>query len=218
MTHERFIELLNLYLDGELPPNQAAELERTIASDVDRRRIYRQYCQMQKACSGLSEYFREEAAPAPNFRQGKVVAIAGRGAARDWLRSIALVASGALAACAVFVAVRQMSPATGPAIAGQPASTAFKPELAQSQLVPFTTTVALNANPAGFRNPWNQGRRDIVVDFSRMTATNRPLGTPDLRNISGVEDLKVDLRPYGEVPTTPLRLEEIEANAFQFQR
>ncbi|HLP07532.1 MAG TPA: zf-HC2 domain-containing protein [Opitutaceae bacterium] len=214
MTHDQFIELLNLYVDGELPPAQAVELERAIAGDPERRRIYRQYCQMQKACAGLAEQFREEAAPAPQFRRGKVVAIEARGS-REWLRSLGLVASGALAACAVFVAVRQATPSAEPAVAAQPATNIAQPEIARVQSVTQTTTVALSANPAGFRNPWNQGSRDIVVDFTRMAPPTRPLVVPDL---SGTEDLKVDLRPYGEVPTTPLRLEEIEANAFQFQR
>ncbi len=213
MTHDRFIELLNLYVDGELPPAQAAELERAIAGDAERRRIYRQYCQMQKACSGLAEHFREEAAPAPHFRQGKVVAIDAQRGAREWLRSLGLVASGALAACAVFVAVRQVSPAAAPAEVAQPA--VAQPEVARAQPVLQATTVAYGADPAGFRNPWGQGSRDIVVDFARMAPVTRPLVVPDL---SSVEDLKVDLRPYSDVSNTPLRLEEIEANAFQFQR
>ncbi|MFT3828295.1 MAG: zf-HC2 domain-containing protein [Opitutaceae bacterium] len=214
MTHDQFIELLNLYVDGELPPARAAELERAIATDAERRRIYRQYCQMQNACAGLAEHFREEAAPVPQFRKGRVVAIEGRGS-REWLRSLGLIASGALAACAVFVVARQATPSAGPAVAVQPAANVAQPEIARSQPVTPTTTVAYSANPAGFRNPWAQGSRDIVVDFTRMAPPTRPLIVPDL---SGAEDLKVELRPYSEVPTTPLRLDEIEANAFQFQR
>lgn len=215
MTHEKFIESLNLYLDGELPPAEAANLEREIAGNLEYRRVYRQYCQMQNACAELSERFREEAAPAPHFRKGAVVEIPRR-ARGDWLRSLGLVASGALAACAVFVVVRQAAPtAAVPTVAAnQPA-----PVLAPSQPVQYTTTVALNGNPTGFRNPWTANNR-TVVDFSRLSPPTKPLqlGVPELNKTPGAEALKVDLQPYGTTPGAPLRVEDIEAAAFQYQR
>ncbi len=212
MTHEKFIDSLNLYLDGELPPPEAAALEREIAGSPERRRIYRQYCQMQNACAELAERFREEAAPAPHFRKGAVVELQPR-ASGDWFRSIALVASGAVAACVVFVAVRQVQPAGSPAAVAQQ-------QPAARQIVPFTTTVAYGSNPAGFRNPWNSQNREIAVDFSRLapgTLTLKP--TPvDLTKPFGSGELKVDMKPYDAVPVVPVRIEEIDATAFQFQR
>lgn len=211
MTHETFIELLNLYLDGELPPARAAELERTIADNVEYRRIYRQYCQMQQACAGLAERFREEASPAPQFRRGRVVEL-DRRASGDWLRSIALMAGGALAACVVFVTVQQLSPQ-----ADAPALAVNTPETPAGQtVVPYTTTVAANANPAGFRNPW---ANQPVVDFTQPAASAQDfvLSAPDSTTLANPE-LKVELQPYGKGPGTPLQLEEIQAAAFQFQR
>ncbi len=212
MTHEKFIESLNLYLDGELPPAEAAALEREIAGSTERRRIYRQYCQMQNACAELAERFREEAAPAPHFRQGAVVELRPR-ASGEWFRSIALVASGALAACVVFVAVRQIPPeGPVPSVAQQQPSA--------PQMVPYTTTVAFDANPAGFRNPWGAQRRDVAVDFSRLTAASLTLQpTPvDLTKPFGSGDPQMDVKPYEAVPVVPMRIEEIDATAFQFQR
>ena len=217
MTHEKFIESLNLYLDGELPPQEAAALEREIAGNGDHRRIYRQYCQMQNACGELAERFREEASPAPHFRKGAVVELPVR-ARGDWFRSVALVASGALAACVVFVAVQRLSPpAATPAIAqSQPAPTATAATVA-SQPVPYTMTVAAGANPAGFRNPWAATNR-TVVDFSRLPATTAPLLPAPLAAAPVGEELKVELQPYGQAPGAPLQMEQIEAAAFQFPR
>ena len=217
MTHEKFIELLNLYLDGALPPAEAAALERDIAGNLEHRRIYRQYCQMQNACGELAERFREEASPAPYFRKGAVVELPAR-AQGGWFRSVALMASGALAACVVFVAVQQIAPdSAAPGIAqSQPAPTATPATMAL-QPVPYTMTVAAGANPAGFRNPWAATNR-TVVDFSRLPATTTPLLPANLAKAPVGEELKVKLQPYGQAPGAPLQMEQIEAAAFQFPR
>lgn len=61
MKDAKFIELLNLYLDHHLDPAEAAELEAEIQRNPARRRTYRQYCQMQKACNVLAADFRAQA-------------------------------------------------------------------------------------------------------------------------------------------------------------
>ncbi|MBK8476154.1 MAG: hypothetical protein IPL39_07510 [Opitutaceae bacterium] len=220
MTHEKFIELLNLYLDGDLPPADAAALEREIHGNVERRRIYRQYCQMQKACTHLAERFREEASPAAQFRSGAVVAIPRR-AGGEWLRSFGLVASGALAACAVFVAMRvsvsqNTVPSVAQTVAAPVATVATAPQPAVA-----TTTVALS-NPALFNNPWaaGPGAGQRLVGFAKLSsAKGGPVLTvPELKLPPGTEDMQVDLQPYGTPPGAVLRMEEIEAAAFQFPR
>jgi anti-sigma factor RsiW len=223
MTHEKFIESLNLYLDGELPPHAAAELEREISGNLERRRIYRQYCQMQKACGELAERFREEASPAPQFRKGVVVEIPQRRAAGEWLRSIGLVATGAAAACAVFLAVRQHSPskpADGVAV-NQPASASVA-VAAPSQPVPLTTTVALDGNPVGFRDLWAKAavQNRTVADFSRITvpASVLTLGAPQVTFPTIDGQAAGPLQPYGVPLGAPLRSDEISSAAFQFQR
>lgn len=64
MNDRRFIELLNLYVDQELSDQEARELEREIADRPDRRRVYSQYCRMQRACVKLLE---QQEAPAPRL-------------------------------------------------------------------------------------------------------------------------------------------------------
>jgi hypothetical protein len=54
MKDSEFIELLNLYLDHEISAAGAARLEAEVQRNPARREIYRQYCQMHKACSMLA--------------------------------------------------------------------------------------------------------------------------------------------------------------------
>ncbi len=61
MKESKFIELLNLYVDHQISPEDAALLEAEVRSSPERRVVYRQYCQMQKACVQLGEAFRTEA-------------------------------------------------------------------------------------------------------------------------------------------------------------
>jgi hypothetical protein len=55
MNDKEFIELLNLYVDREISPEDALRLEKVVATNPRRREIYDQYCRIQKACSMLSE-------------------------------------------------------------------------------------------------------------------------------------------------------------------
>ena len=61
MKESKFIELLNLYVDHQISPADAALLEAEVRSNPGRRRVYREYCQMQKACTVLAENFRTDA-------------------------------------------------------------------------------------------------------------------------------------------------------------
>ncbi len=53
MNDARFKELLNLYLDHELTPEQTSELEAEILQNPVRRRVYRDYCRLQRGCGQL---------------------------------------------------------------------------------------------------------------------------------------------------------------------
>lgn len=64
MKESKFIELLNLYVDHQISADDAALLETEVRANPERRRVYRQYCMMQKASTELGNAFRTEA-PAP---------------------------------------------------------------------------------------------------------------------------------------------------------
>jgi hypothetical protein len=76
MNDKKFMELLNLYVDREIDAEDALKLEAEVASNTGRRRVYDQYCKMQKACSMLTSETAAEAAdpdrvvvtfPTPSF-------------------------------------------------------------------------------------------------------------------------------------------------------
>lgn len=71
MKESKFIELLNLYVDHEISAEEAALLEAEVQRNPERHRIYREYCQMQRACTMLAE---SGALTAPEPEVSKVVA------------------------------------------------------------------------------------------------------------------------------------------------
>jgi hypothetical protein len=67
MNDRRFTELLNLYLDHQITAVEAAELEAAVHSSPARRRIYEEYCMLQRGCSQLGSNARACAPIAPRF-------------------------------------------------------------------------------------------------------------------------------------------------------
>jgi len=65
MKESTFIELLNLYIDQQISPEDAARLEEEIQVSPRRRRVYRQYCQMHRACTLVLENYAANAETAP---------------------------------------------------------------------------------------------------------------------------------------------------------
>jgi hypothetical protein len=99
MKDAEFIELLNLYLDHEISAPDAARLEVEVQRHPARRRIYQDYCRMQKGCRMLAEDFHREpvTVPSPKVIDFKTASRrTGKGAA---------YLAGALAAAAASVAI-----------------------------------------------------------------------------------------------------------------
>ena len=65
MNDAEFIELLNLYLDHEISAVDARRLEAEVTRNPARYKIYREYCQMQKACVVLAQTSALETAATP---------------------------------------------------------------------------------------------------------------------------------------------------------
>jgi hypothetical protein len=97
MKESKFIELLNLYVDHEITPAAAELLEAEVRGNPEHRRVYRQYCQMQKGCTELAGSFRSQA-PATS---PKLVEFAPR--RRVWGAGTYAAGLAAVAACAVLV-------------------------------------------------------------------------------------------------------------------
>lgn len=99
MKDSEFIELLNLYLDHEISAADAARLEAEVQNNPARRRVYQDYCRMQKACKVLAEEFQNEpvSVPDPNVIDFEV--------ARRRARAGNYYVAGAFAAAAACVAI-----------------------------------------------------------------------------------------------------------------
>lgn len=61
MKDNRFIELVNLYIDRQITAAETTELEAEMQANPRRRAIYRQYCQMHRATTLVYESFRTNA-------------------------------------------------------------------------------------------------------------------------------------------------------------
>jgi len=103
MKDAEFIELLNLYLDHEISAVDATRLEAEVQRSPEKRRIYQQYCRMQKACKMVAVDFESESAAAPGDLAKKVVAFEPLAEPRKSLRAIYVLGAVAAAACVVLI-------------------------------------------------------------------------------------------------------------------
>lgn len=108
MKDSEFIALLNLYLDHEISAADAARLEAEVQNNPARRKIYRQYCQMQKGCKVLASDFVSPAEAAATPAERKVIAFnvaAAEVAATRRKRAGNFYVAGTFAAAAACVAI-----------------------------------------------------------------------------------------------------------------
>ena len=108
MKDQRFIELVNLYIDRQISAAETTELETEIQGNPRRRAIYRNYCKMHRATSLVYESFRAEAGQQPAAAPGTSGTIAQFKSERRSRRyRWAYYASGlAAAACLALLFVR----------------------------------------------------------------------------------------------------------------
>ena len=150
MKESRYIELLNLYVDHQLTPAEATELESEVQSNPGRRRIYGQYCRMQKACALL---FEAERSLAPKTAAA-VVAFDSYGRlpseSQSFWRNGGLRVAGLAAAlaCAGIFGVRFLtsSPALDQGVASSSSVASVEQVVASSS--PARTVVVASALPA----------------------------------------------------------------------
>ena len=125
MKDARFVELVNLYIDRQIAPEEAAELEAEIQASPRRRALYREYCQMHRATKLVYDSFRAHAdvqiggAAEP----GSIAYFAQR---RSRVRRTFWLSTAAGLAAAVAVAFHFVRPEAGPSVplAGTPAPAA----------------------------------------------------------------------------------------------
>lgn len=240
MKESRYIELLNLYVDNQLTPAEAAELETEVQSSPERRRTYSQYCRMQKACTLLFEADRslapKTAAAVMAIRNPESRVLHRRDSLFGW-RGLRLTGWATAAACAVFIGVRFLpdGPASSPDVPATLASTSRSavaqsaPQPAESVAIEFP---ALPSQRSALQSVWAASSlrtsRDVdvltnqgaVADLTWLTQVNLPaVGAPR------VEDLRFEARAESlSQPDGPVYVGRrpfqgnVEMTAFQFQR
>lgn len=112
MNDTEFIELLNLYLDHEISAADAARLEAEVQANPARRRVYQQYCRMQKACKIVAADFTTELDQVGDTADKKVVpfnpALAALEARRKRMGTMYTIGTfAAVAACVAIIFVGQ---------------------------------------------------------------------------------------------------------------
>jgi hypothetical protein len=160
MKDSEFISLLNLYLDHEISADDAARLEAEVQGNPARRRLYRDYCRMQKACKVLAQDFESDEVADSDH---KVIAFPAPASGRrvGWYVTGTLAAAAACVAL-VFVSHRDAT-RTGAAPAVQVSA-------------PVAQTVASTATPLAA--PHRGIERGNASDLSlRHTDPNLALAT-----------------------------------------
>ncbi len=127
MTHTKFIELLNLYLDHEITMEDAAALEAEIQRDPKRREVYRQYCAIHKGCEQLAGAFADD-----RLDESRKVAsfAAPRQTFMGWTTGLGMAAAACAAFALVFVSRQDETAAptlavAEPALATAPANSVY---------------------------------------------------------------------------------------------
>jgi len=171
VKESKFIELLNLYIDQQISPADAARLEEEILRDPQRRRTYREYCQLHRACTLVFEDVR---ARADADEAGRVIELAPR---RRWAWSY-YAAGLAAAACVAFVAVQTLRGPV-PAPAGRHPATTVTTTAAH----PASGAVAVRLDSASPRG-YNLETASFVADRLNLLSPGRMQNSTSLVFVS----------------------------------
>ncbi len=208
MKESRFIELLNLYIDQQITPEDAAQLEEDILANPRHRRTYQQYCRMHRACTLVfANAHAGQTAGGDHRRAGGVVPFEPAGRRSAWKYYAAGLAA---AACLAFVGAQVF---LRPARVAPGDSLAVVPAASPAPLQPVR-----RQEPGAWR--LDAPRAPLAaVSFATVSVPDR---TADPLRPS-VEEFVFEQMPAG--PSTPATFRsrpqtrgEEEMAAFQFQR
>ncbi|HWA10494.1 MAG TPA: hypothetical protein VG838_13695 [Opitutaceae bacterium] len=144
MKDTKFIELLNLYIDQQIDPADAARLEEEIARNPARRVTYQQYCRMHRACTMMFEQSRPTSDVGVNVATAAAIADEKIRTFSAPRRSYAWVGYGVgLAAAACVAVIFAYRPALPPAGSGQ--------EVVQVAPKPAAPAPLAPASPANYQ-------------------------------------------------------------------
>jgi len=228
MKDNRFIDLVNLYVDRQITAAETAELEAEIQNNPRRRAIYKQYCQMHRATALVYESFR---ANAPEQQaaagQGSIARFENRRRAKgtSWM----YYAGGLAAACLALVFVQLNSAKTPDA--GFAANKETLPAV-HVAAVPVVTKPAI-LMPAAEPKPGLVSLRNNVAveqDYAAMLTALRQDDQRTFANSQGRASSLFDDEVFDSQQVLPAgnqrvfrskqsaQQQQAEFTAFQFQR
>ena len=233
MKDNRFIELVNLYIDRQISGDEMESLEAEMQANPRRRAVYRQYCQMHRATTLVYESFRSEdgALPADKLKtQAKIARFEPQyGRRKHWT----YYATGLAAACValVFAKVsfnRVATNLTQPAVVK---ATSLQP-VAIAQSLPVSSqpaAVAVMDQPKPVATTARSTGLVADQDYAVMLAAvrkedQRAFASGQIqpsRTVSLFEDGVFDSQPSGSsriFRNKPTASQQAEFAAFQFQR
>jgi hypothetical protein len=228
MKDTRFIELVNLYIDRQISPEETAELEAEIQRNPPRRRTYQDYCRLHHATRLVHDSFRSGAEPAvAGARQPYGVAQIAQRARQRRQRWTVLAGGLAAAACVAFVFVGTTAPSrpdADPAVAIEtPAMAAMPPAAAKSAAAP--DMLELERPVVVFASRPSAPVSDFVALATDFREEERTLAAPAVQGRmslfeDGVFEPRADVFPVRNQPLAAPRRSRAAAEftAFQFQR
>lgn len=175
MKDSDYIQLLNLYLDHEISAADAARLEAEVQTNPARRRIYQQYCRMQKACKMAAADFQTDTEAAVAVAEKKVVAfdptvISTAAARRKQVGGRYTVGTfAALAACVAIIFVGRNRQETSDGLAAPAPAIAQTPAVAES--------VEMKPNVGAADTPTPRGLVSVAPRTQATWIANSPLLT-----------------------------------------
>ena len=149
MRDNRFIELINLYIDRQISAEETAELEAEMQDNPRRRATYRQYCQLHSATKQVYDRFRTSAAdPQPAAPAGRTgIAKFDVQPRQNWIHYVGGLTA---AACLALAFVRYHSgtePAPGTTAQAEP-KPAVQVAVAPVAENPTPSLISLRRDPA----------------------------------------------------------------------
>ncbi len=230
MKDNRFIDLLNLYIDRQITAAETAELEAEIQNNPKRQAVYRQYCQIHSATKLVYESFRAGAAEQPvvpsTGRPATIELFESRRRRTNW----AYYAGGlAAAACLALVFMRNhqaaplAAPTTVATVKAQPAAVvAVAPVPAAAKASPVVQAVEVKPAFVSLRN--TSSNPDYSAMLAALREQDEAISANERRQSARVQSLFEDNMFESKATPVPapeqrtLRQQTAEFTAFQFQR
>lgn len=229
MNDERFIEMLNLYIDRELSGAEIHEIEEAIAQSPERQKIYAQYCRIERATQHL---LNETDVPQP--RIAELVAAArtddntvefapapspAKNRWLGWGTSVASIAAACVAL--VFVALQSPDEPVSGGLAASSTSTVPEPVPAFLDDSTYQTVFVLDHERSSDRLERMRPATDSFAWMNQLQFAPIERSQIDSWQMEASEPIQVrSLNPRWITPVglddTPNRDEQM--TAFQFQR